>query len=127
MQEHSQILFHDSDISFSISVLQVMKILDLSSRHSWNLLTHYLVGPFQVYHYHFKKSLRYKVTISSSNMTDSGSYIKVPNDEEEERMRKAAEESQRKRDEARKKREMEEAMKKAAESSQQRRKGGGNV
>ncbi|KAJ6183786.1 hypothetical protein N7519_005087 [Penicillium mononematosum] len=57
-------------------------------------------------------------------MTDSGGYIKVPNDEEEERMRKAAEESQRKREEARKRREMEEGMKKAGESSQQRRRRG---
>uniref|UniRef100_A0A093V1L6 Stress response protein NST1 n=1 Tax=Talaromyces marneffei PM1 TaxID=1077442 RepID=A0A093V1L6_TALMA len=51
-------------------------------------------------------------------MTDSGGFVKVPNDDEEERMRKAAEESQRKREEARKKREMEEAMKKAGEDSQ---------
>ncbi|KAJ3549631.1 hypothetical protein NM208_g404 [Fusarium decemcellulare] len=62
---------------------------------------------------------------SSSNMTDSGGFIKVPTPEEEERMRKAAEDSQRRREEARKKREMEEAMKKAEEESQNRRRRGG--
>ncbi|KAJ5675437.1 hypothetical protein N7462_008334 [Penicillium macrosclerotiorum] len=68
----------------------------------------------------------HRAILSSDKMTDSGSFIKVPNDEEEARMRKAAEESQQRREAAKKKREMEEAMKKAAESSQQRRKGGGS-
>jgi hypothetical protein len=45
--------------------------------------------------------------LKTTNMTDSGSFIKVPTPEEEERMRKAATESQRKREEARKKREQE--------------------
>ncbi|KUL81893.1 hypothetical protein ZTR_09525 [Talaromyces verruculosus] len=73
----------------------------------------------------FSISARYQATVPNNNMTDSGGFVKVPNDEEEERMRKAAEESQRKREEARKKREMEEAMKKAGEDSQRRRRDGG--
>ncbi|KAK4073568.1 hypothetical protein Purlil1_13010 [Purpureocillium lilacinum] len=67
----------------------------------------------------------FKLINSSDRMTDSGSFIKVPNAEEEERMRKAAEESQRKREEARKKRDMEEVMKRAADESLKRRKQGG--
>ncbi|CAG9956907.1 unnamed protein product [Clonostachys rosea f. rosea IK726] len=62
---------------------------------------------------------------SGSNMTDSGSFIKVPTSEEEERMRKAADEARRKREESRKKVEMDEAMKKAGGEAQNRRRGEG--
>lgn len=54
----------------------------------------------------------------NTNMTDSGSFIKVPSDEEEEN---AAKESQRKRQEAKKMREMEEAMNQAGQESQRHR------
>lgn len=65
--------------------------------------------------------------VRGSTMTDSGSFIRVPNAEEEERMRKAAEASQKKREEARKNREIKEATRKAGEASQERRRGGGTA
>ncbi|KAI9710766.1 MAG: hypothetical protein M1820_002599 [Bogoriella megaspora] len=58
------------------------------------------------------------------NMTESGSFIKVPTDEEEKRMREAAEASRQKREEAKKQREALKAAEKAGKASQERREKG---
>lgn len=55
-------------------------------------------------------------------MTDSGGFIKVPNDKEEEQMQNSADNSKAKREAARKEREARELMEKAGESSRSRRK-----